>query len=150
MPSLASHVCVQPRLLFHPLEVLRLLPRWRSRAEAEVGQADGLQDQWPLCKLPAAAGARASAHLTCMQPPSAGPPLILPAEKRRLCLPGHIFGRARHVLQHRVEQRARDALVALALTVGAMRLLLGSFAAPTTDACDSGIVQYTCRRCNER
>ena len=65
-----------------------------------------------------------------------------------VCL-GHIFGRARHVLQHRVEQRARDVLVTLALTVRAMSLLL-VLAAPTNDACDSGIVQYTCRRCNER
>ena len=58
-----------------------------------------------------------------------------------VCL-GHIFGRARHVLQHRVEQRARDALVALALTVGAMSLLL-VLAAPTTDARDSGTASFS-------
>ena len=81
--------------------------------------------------------------------PSA-PPLILPADQRRLCLPGPYFRScSSRPVQHRVEQRARDALVALALTVGAMSFLL-VLAAPTTDACDSGIVQYTCRRCNER
>ena len=58
-----------------------------------------------------------------------------------VCL-GHIFGRARHVLQHRVEQRARDALVALALTVGAMSFLL-VLAAPTTDARDSGTASFS-------
>ena len=59
-----------------------------------------------------------------------------------VCL-GHIFGRARHVLQHRVEQRARDALVALALTVGAMLSLLRVLAAPTTDARDSGTASFS-------